>query len=105
MDTLKDLVPIVISIIAAIVSIFGLARQWRRDKSDIAETYEQMATRQAVTIKQLKEDFEALNCEVQELRKIVAEWGIGIPQLISALEDNGIPVPWKPEPKTQPRPR
>lgn len=105
MESVAVWVPIILSIIAAGVSVFGLVRQWHRDRPDIAETYEQMATRQAEKIKKLQDDLDILDCEVKELRRTIAEWEIGITKLITKLEEKGIPVPWIPEPPTQPRPR
>ena len=105
MDTITIWIPIVLSIIAAGVSVFGLVRQWHRDRPDIAETYEQMATRQAEKITKLQDDLDILDCEVKELRRTISEWEVGITKLLNKFREEGITPPWIPEPKTQPRPR
>ena len=52
--------PIVVSLIAAIVSIGGLLMQRRKDTATVAEAYEAMATRQAEEIAKLRP--RCVNC-------------------------------------------
>ncbi len=72
-------------------------------RANAAETYEQMATRQAAKIKDLQEEVETLKCEIGELKtalkerdQLLVEWQAGISLLINQLIVNRIKPVWVP---------
>lgn len=97
MEAIGFAVPLIISVVSAIIAVATLLRQIKRDKPDIAETYENMATRQADKIIQLQKTVDELECEVRRLRKIVESWPLGIATLINQLEECGETPRWNPE--------
>lgn len=97
--------PVVLSLIAAAVSIMGLLFQRRKDNASVAETYEAMAARQAEDIrklreqvKQLQEDLDFKEEQIEHLDRRIEEWTAGIDLLIKQLAANGVTTPaWKPK--------
>ena len=83
-------VPIVISIVTAIGMVITLKRQTNMDRADIAEKYENMATRQLARI-------EELESRVRELTEILEEWEIGLKILLCQMKENNLPPDWMPK--------
>lgn len=96
--------PIILSLVAAAVSVTGLLLQRRKDNASVAETYEAMAARQADDIRKLREQIKQLQVDldfkeeqIEHLDHKVEEWTAGIDLLIKQLVANGIKPAWQPK--------
>lgn len=97
--------PIVLSLIAAAVSLVGLLAGRRKDNASVAETYEAMAARQADEIaklrqqmREMRDDLEFKEQQIEHLDRVIEEWTAGINILILRLAAEGVTdPPWKPK--------
>ena len=94
---------IVILVIGAVGGLGGIAALgtmwlgWRRAKPDIARLYEEMSTKQAEQIKDLRHRTDRQDTKIQKLTATMRDWLIGIKALIQQLcELNQEPV-WMPQ--------
>ena len=73
------LIPLVVSIMGGLAGLAALIKVYidARQRPDIAEAYEKMATRQAEKLITMQTRIEDLDCEIQELHKTIAEWEAG----------------------------
>jgi chromosome segregation ATPase len=101
---LIDWGPVVLSLIAAAVSVIGIYAARRRENASVAETYEAMAARQAdeiaklrVLIRELRQDLDFKEEQIEHLDRRIEEWTAGIDLLIKQLVANGIQPAWKPK--------
>lgn len=101
---LIDWGPIVLSLIAAAVSVIGLMAQKRKDNASVAETYESMAARQAKEIDELRREIHDLKTDIEFRDKVIEqrdakieEWAAGIDLLVKQCVANGITPAWKPK--------
>ncbi len=103
-------VQIVLAVIAAIGGISGVAAfitalsGWKKAKPDIAKAYEEMATKQAGQIAELRTEVNTLSCTtfkqgqtIQKLRQILKNWAIGIRILLEQLTELDQTPAWTPE--------
>jgi len=100
---LIDWGPIVLSLIAAGISVMGLLLQRRKDNAGVAETYEAMAARQAGEIDKLRKEIHELKRDLQFRDSLIEqrdakieEWAAGIDLLVHQLVANGIKPTWRP---------
>lgn len=96
--------PIVVSLIAAGVTILGLVAARRKETASVAETYEAMAARQAGEIDKLRREIHELKADIEFRDKVIEqrdarleEWAAGIDLLVKQLVAAGEKPVWKPK--------
>lgn len=69
---------------------------WRRAKPDIARLYEEMSTKQATQISELRSEVDSQGRTIRKLRRTMRDWLIGIKALIQQLVDLDQEPVWTP---------
>ncbi len=77
---------------------------WRKTKPEIAKMYEEMATKQAKQINEMRDRVNRQDRKIQrqgaiiiELRKCLREWEQGIRMLVEQIMSNGMTPVWTPK--------